>query len=171
MEEKYYIGDKRVVEVTATELTTPAGGAIVRVVYDANGGEELITNTRFEAIRTFKKSDASKARDRVVQAAGRKLYALLMEYGPYLPEINPMFNEAVRLSNAAIEQASNVLWKVQHDDERSLLDVNNILLKHYGEHTAATKPEAADDGASSERSTVDKTDTTEGEVRSSDSTS
>lgn len=169
MEEKYYIGDKRVADVQPTELTTPAGGEILRVVYDANGGEEMITRTRFEAIRTFKKSDATKARDRIVQAAGKKLYALLMEYGPYLPEVNLMLNETVRLSNAAIEQASNVLWKVHHDDERSLLDVNNILLKHYGEHPAAT--EAADDGTSSERSAADKADTTEGEVRSSDSTS
>jgi hypothetical protein len=121
---------------------------------------------RYMAIRTFKKTDATKARDRIIKEAGKKLYALLMEYGPYLYEVDHILNERVRLANDATEQAVGVLWGKPHKEQRSLLDVNNILLKHYESSQVAIEPETIpDDESAPERSATDTVDTEEGEVR------
>jgi hypothetical protein len=163
---KTFVGEKKIKRVDETELKTPAGGSIVNVVYDNNDGEELMTLARLESIRTFKKSDSTKARDRLVHDAGRKLYALLMEYGPYLYEVDHILNEAVRLANHATEQATDILWGKDHPSKRSLLDVNNILAKHYGKYPVKQEEDGKeDDGSTPERSAADNADSDESEVR------
>lgn len=158
---RFFIGEKKIKIIETTELTTPAGGSIVNVIYDNKDGEELMTLARLEETRTFKKTDATKVRERLIKGSGKKMYALLMEYGPYLYEVDHILNEVVRLSNDATEQATGILWGKDHPSQRSLLDVNNILLKHYEQHRAEEVPTEEDqvDGTSPERDTVDTPDT------------
>jgi hypothetical protein len=161
---KMWVGDKKVKNATVVEdAETPAGGALVDVEYE-DGDKERITQTRFFAVRKYKKTDATKARDSLVDEAGRKVYALLMEYGPYLQEVDHILNHAVKLTNDATEEAMNILWGKKHAYERSLLDVNEVLRKKYEAEQASEK---GNDGASPERSSADNADSEEGEVRES----
>lgn len=160
-QEKFFVGERKVKAVEITDLTTPAGGSIYRIIYEGNMGEELMTDARWNAVRTRRKGDATEVRDRVVREAGKKLYALLMEYGPYLFEVDHILNEAVRLANDATEQANNALWGKEHSSERSLLDVNNVLLKKYGKNESTEpKPEEGtpDDESAPERGPADPAD-------------
>jgi hypothetical protein len=156
--QKTYVGDKKVKGLVLTELTTPSGSQIHKILYD-DGNEELMTDARWQAIRSYKQTDASKARDRLIKNAGKKMYALLMEFGPYLYEVDHILNETVRLANDATEKANNVLWGKEFSEQRSLLDVNNILLKHYGAHQSK-ETEAGDEGdaPSPERGSADTAD-------------
>jgi hypothetical protein len=93
------------------------------------------------------------------------MYALLMEFGPYLYEVDHILNETVRLANDATEKANNILWGKEFAEQRSLLDVNNVLLKHYGPHqTTPEEPEtpASNDEPTPERGAADSADKAQG---------
>lgn len=156
---KLFIGELEVTGYrTVEDETTPAGGAVIEVMFE-DGSTQRFAEAKFNAIKTAEKSDATAARNLLVKDAGRKLYALLMEYGPGLYEVDHILNEAVRLANDATEQAMNVLWGVQHAGQRTLLDVNKILSKHYVSGEGQTGEEKADNGATPERGTADSADT------------
>lgn len=144
---KLFIADKKVKSYgVSDEGTTPAGGSFIRVEYD-DGTDELLTEANFKAVSGYQKSDATKRREKLVKDAGAKIYALLMEYGPKLGEVDHILNEAVRLTNDASEEAINTLWGVQHTHERSILDVNRILSDKYNAQQKAKGEE--DNGAAS----------------------
>jgi hypothetical protein len=156
---KLYIAEREVTGYRVVEgEETPSGGLIVEVVYE-DGSTARFTEAKFNAVRTNEKSDATAARDRLVKEAGRKVYALLMEYGPGLYEVDHILNEAVRLANDATEEAMNALWGVKHASQRTLLDVNKILSKHYAEGGGAKEEAAGGDGAAPERDSADTADT------------
>ena len=102
----------------------------MHVEYDDNSSE-ILTEANFDAVKGYQKSDATKRRDKLVKACGMKIYALVMEYGPKLPEVDHILNEAVRLANDASEEAVNAVWGVEHTHQRSILDVNRILSEKY----------------------------------------
>ena len=147
---KLWLGDKKVRSYKESGETTPAGLPILEITTD--DGVVKLTEAKFNAIKGYKKCDLTELRNRIVKVVGQKVYALIMEYGPTLPEVDHILNEAVRLANDATEQANNVLWGVEASHERSLLDVNNILSKEYGEQKGKEK-----DASSSERGGVDTT--------------
>ena len=144
---KLYIAEKKVKSYGVSDQgTTPAGGSFIHVEYD-DGSSELLTEANFKAVSSYQKKDATKRRELLVKEAGAKIYALLMEYGPKLGEVDHIFNEAVRLTNDASEEAINTLWGVKHTHERSILDVNRILSDKYNAQQKAKTEE--DNGAAS----------------------
>lgn len=143
---KLYVGDKKVRSYGVSDAgTTPAGGRFIHIEYD-DDTTELLTEANFDAVKGYQKSDATKRREKLVKNAGAKLYALLMEYGPKLGEVDHILNETVRLANDATEEAINTLWGVKYTHERSILDVNRILADKYNATKAKTEE---DNGAAS----------------------
>jgi len=140
--EKMWIAEKRIKSYEVLAVTTPAGGPIIEFILD-DGSKIKLTEAKFNVIKSFKKTDATTIRNQVIKAVGAKLYALMMEYGPTLPEVDHILNEAVRLTNDGTEKAINTLWGVEYAHERSLLDVNNILAAKYGEQAAQTDSAAS----------------------------
>ena len=144
---KLYIADKKVKSYEKSEEhTTPSGSALILVTYD-DDSTEMLTEANFKAVSGYQKKDATERRNKLVKDAGAKIYALLMEYGPKLGEVDHIFNEAVRLTNDASEEAINTLWGVKHTHERSILDVNRILSDKYNAQQQAKTEE--DNGATS----------------------
>ena len=132
---KLYIADKKVKSYSVIpDITTPSGGRIIHIIYADDTTEDL-TEANFNAVKGYQKTDATKRRDKLVKASGAKLYALLMEYGPTLMEVDHCLNEAVRLVNDASEQAMNSLWGVEYTHQRTILDVNRILSAKYAKQT------------------------------------
>jgi hypothetical protein len=117
---------------------TPAGGQMVELAIK-DGTPIRMTGARYKAMVSAEKSDASKARAQLVQEVGGKIYAMLMEYGVLLPEVDHCFDMAINLVNNAIERSQNVLWGVDAAHQRSLLMVNDVLKKAYGQQSAAPK--------------------------------
>jgi len=137
---KLYIADKKVKMYAVVEgASTPSGGRLITVQYDDNSSENM-TEANFDAVKGYAKSDATKRREKLVKACGMKVYALIMEYGPKLPEVDHILNEAVRLANDASEEAINTLWGVQYTHERSILDVNRILSEKYNKQQQEAEP-------------------------------
>lgn len=139
-----YIEEKKVVNATPIEDTTPAGDAIYKIKFD-DESEVTMTNRKFQAIQTIEKSDATSARAALTKEVGKRMYALLMEYGVKFSEIDPILNETVRLVNDGQNAALDILWGNEGYD-RSLLDVNRVLLTKYGEETATDNDESAPEG-------------------------
>lgn len=131
-EQKWYYEDRKVKGIREVEeFKTPAGDKIFELSFDT-GEPVMLTRLRWEATRTHKASDASKARETLVKEAASKLYAILMEYGLKLSEVDPTINQAVGFVNAATEATENVLWDVRAGHERTMLQMNTILMKKYG---------------------------------------
>ena len=154
-ESKLWFADKRVKSYKEMKETTPSGLPILEI--ELEDRTIKLTEAKFNAIKGYKKSDLTEARNRLVRAAGQKIYALLMEYGPAISEVDHILNEAVRLSNDSTEQAENILWGVDRSVDRTLLDVNNILAKNYAE-----KKNTKADDAAPERGGVDSADKEQG---------
>jgi hypothetical protein len=134
-ETKLFIGEEKIKSYEVVEgETTPSGSRIIKIEF--TGGKSIkLTEPNFDAVKSYAKGDPSSAQERLVKAAGQKMYALIMEYGPRLIEVNKILDEAVGLANRAMEAANNELWGVNYADERTVLQVNDILAKKYGKET------------------------------------
>ena len=135
---KLYVAEKKVKSYSVADGQTPAGGRLMHIRYE-DDSEEVLTEANFDAVKSYQKGDATKRREKLYKNAGAKVYALLMEYGPKLSEVDYIFNEAVRLTNDASEEAINTLWGVKHTHERTILDVNRILAEKYNAQQAKAK--------------------------------
>lgn len=139
-----YVGDKAVTSVIDTEKKTPLGGKMLKVCYE-NGTYEYMPEKRFLIIKTDKPSDASTVRGMLLAHSTREIgsvvYGMLHEFGVKLSEVEPILNQAVVLANAASEKATNLLWMVDFADERTLNQINDILLEHVAnKHNNAGSP-------------------------------
>lgn len=151
----FYIEDKRVKEITVDDLKTPIGDVIYNITFE-EGEPMQLTRQKFEAIRTTEASDATKARDRLVREVGMKMYAVMVEYGLKMSEVDPALNEVARLVNDNQGVALDILWG-KDMYTRSLIDVNRVLLTKYGSIPAENTE--GDDGAAPDGSTPDSADT------------
>ncbi len=130
----FFVEEKRVKMIKATEEKTPLGDAIFEVTFE-EGEMLLMTRAKFEAMRTKQKSTATDARNALCTELGRKIYALMCEYGLKFSEVDPVLNETVRLTNDNQNHAMDILWGNEAYD-RSLLDVNRVLLTKYDSKTS-----------------------------------
>jgi hypothetical protein len=151
----FYIEEKHVKDVTVDDIKTPIGDVIYNITFE-NGEPMQLTRQKFEAIRTTEPIDASKARERLVREIGMKMYAVMVEYGLKMSEIDPTLNEVARLVNDNQGVALDILWG-KDMYTRSLIDVNRVLLTKYGS-IPAENPEG-DDGVASDGGTPDSADT------------
>jgi hypothetical protein len=153
-ESKLYFEEKEIADVKVLDEKTPLGDTIYLVTFGNGFGEPMkMTNKKYHAMRSLDKSDATAARERLVKKIGSEIYALMMEYGLRFSEIDPALNETVRLINDGQNHAIDHLWGNSAYD-RSLLDVNRVLLEKY-ESTKKEAPEAGDDGATPAGSPAD----------------
>jgi sensor c-di-GMP phosphodiesterase-like protein len=153
-ESKIYLEEKEIAEVKLLDDKTPLGGAIYEVTFGNGFGKpKKITAKKYNAIITQEKSDATSARERLVKKIGADIYAVMMEYGLNFSEIDPTLNEVVRLINDAQNTAIDHLWGNSAYD-RSILDVNRVLLEKY-ESTKKAIVETGDNGAASIGGTPD----------------
>lgn len=129
-DQKFYLADQKVKAFSLVEKKTPGDKEMVKVEL-MNGGSEEIPLLRFEAMRTFKASDATNARDRLVNKVSSTIYAIMHEYGVKLEEVDAIFNKTVGLINDGATKASNILWDVSDASKRDLIMINDILLKDY----------------------------------------
>lgn len=134
-ETKLFLGEDKIKSYEVIpNLSTPSGSRILKIEL-AGGKVVQLTEPNFNAVTGYAKSDASAVQEKLVKAAGQKIYALIMEYGPRLIEVNKILDEAVGLANRAMDAANNELWGVDFADERTILQVNDILAKKYGKET------------------------------------
>lgn len=154
-----YIEDKKILTVEPVENEmTPLGDPIFLIKFD-DDTQTKMTMAKFILMQTDHKSDATAMRAVLTKEIGSKIYGMLMEYGVKFSEIDPCLNETIRLINDGQNVALNILWGNEIYD-RSLLDVNKVLLTKYGEET----PDPAEtvknsDGIASDGGTPDTEDT------------
>lgn len=146
-----YIEDKKIANVDTIDEKTPLGEPIYLIKFE-DGTESKMTLRKFTAMQTDHKSDATAARAVLTKEVGSRIYGMMMEYGLKFAEIDPCLNETVRLINDGQNAALDILWGNEAYD-RSLLDVNRVLLSKYGEETPETP--ADNDGTASSGSVAD----------------
>jgi len=155
METELYFEEKKVKSVVPVDgQTTPLGEAIYTVTFE-DDSSQVMTARKFAAMQTTEKSDATAARNELSKEMGKQMYGLMVEYGLKFSEIDPVINEVVRLANDGQNTANDILWGNEAYD-RSLIDVNRVLLTKYGSEETDT-PEG-DNGATPEGSSVDSAD-------------
>lgn len=127
---KEYIGEDKVKSKKELEgQATPSGENLLEVTFDS-GKKEIMSKRRFDALVGFKKSDASKARQKLVKKISGEIYALMVEYGLRLEEVNAVQDAVVALANDGLGKASDILWGVAAHD-RDLLMINKILITDF----------------------------------------
>lgn len=143
MQQQYFVGDKAVATVIDTERKTPLKKPMLKICYE-DGSYDYMPENRFNVVKTTEKSNASAARAALIVKAcadiGPIIYSLLHEYGLRLSEVEPILNEAVALTNAASEKASNLLWQVDYADERTLNQIQDILLENASKNSDNAGP-------------------------------
>lgn len=147
-----FVEEKKVKEITVSD-ETPMGDAVFGISFE-EGDDMTLTTKKFECIKTDEKSDATTARNTLAKKVGSDIYAILMEYGIRFSEIDPVLNEVVRLANDGQNLASDTLWGNKAYD-RSLIDVNRVLLNKYAEPEKTDLESNSVDAPASDGSTVD----------------
>jgi len=131
---KIYFEEKEVIKYEPTEAKTPLGDAVYKV--DFKGGESKeLTAMRFQTMQSEKQSDATTARNQLLKAVSQKFYAISIEYGLRISELDALINEFVKVTNDSQAQANCILWGLETEYERSLLDVQRVLAEKYGQST------------------------------------
>jgi len=149
---EFFVEEKKVKEVVVADQT-PLGDAIFTISFE-EGDDMPLTTRKFECIRTKEVSDATTARNTLIKKVGAELYAIMMEYGIKFSEVDPILNELVRLANDGQNLASDTLWGNTAND-RSLIDVNRVLVTKYAEPKKTEIEGNSVDGVTSEGSTAD----------------
>jgi len=146
-EVKTFYEEKRIKEIKDSGKRTPLNDVIYTVEFVNSADESIeVAAQKLDIIKTFKASDASKARTKIVDHLGSKIYAMIVEYGLTLPEVDPVLNKTVALVNDGQVAASNILWGVGHENMKTLLGINAILTNKYA---GKTEKKEDSDGAAS----------------------
>jgi len=150
-----FIEEKKVKEILVLDQT-PLEDAVFGISFE-EGDDMTLTTKKFECIKTEEKSDATTARNTLAKKVGSDIYAILMEYGIKFSEVDPILNEVVRLANDGQNLASDTLWGNKAYD-RSLIDVNRVLLSKYAEPEKTKLEGNSVDGVTSDGSVADTAD-------------
>lgn len=128
-----YIGSKTISQVVDTGKKTPLGSPMIKVCF-GDGSYEYMPEKRLLIIKTKEPTDDTIVRGLLITEAskqvGQMAYAMLHEFGCKLNEVELVLNQAVVLTNNATEKATNILWMVDYADQRTLNQINDILLEN-----------------------------------------
>ena len=134
---KLYIADREIVGYRTIEKSTPLGSEMVELQYKNIPGVttndlEIMPKKRYDTIVTNEISDASTVYNKIVKEVGDTVYGLLHEYGVKLIEIDGILNDGVANQvNAAQIKASNILFGVDYEDQRTVNIINDVLIENY----------------------------------------
>lgn len=130
MEEKY-IGARKVIGISViNDKATPLKNEIIKVTYEDGTSEEM-PKKRYDVVGIDTISDATSAGELIRKEVGSYIYAVMHEYGIKYGEIDAILDQVTLLVNNATDKATNILFGVEHPSERTLLCINDILIKKY----------------------------------------
>ncbi len=151
MSPQYFVGKKPVLQIVDVGRT-PMNLPMLKVCFE-DGTYEYMPEKRFNIVKTTEKTDESYVKGMVVAHAskdvGSVIYSMLLEMGCKLSEVESVTNQAIVMTNAASERANNILWGIDYADERTINQINDILVKNV---TKTDNNGAASDGAGSDTS-------------------
>lgn len=133
--EVYYVGEKKVRGIREVAQVTPLGSGIVEVEF-IDKTVELMPKIRYEAIVSHKSLDPSACNERFTKKVASNIYGMLLEYGVKLSEVDHIIQQTIGLVNGASVKATNTLWGVEYEDQRTLSMINDVLIKHGNGITA-----------------------------------
>lgn len=149
---KQYIGSNEIAFIKDTGDKTPMGDTIHEVGFEG-GVVSRLSEKKLKCLAKDTKHDATESRNYLVDEIAKTIYAIMVEYGLCYSEIDPVLNEIVRLANDGQNLANDHLWG-NKAYERTLLDVNKVLLAHEQTDKGIETP-ASDDGAAPSGSSDD----------------
>lgn len=149
MNEQSYVGARKVVGVSELESKTPAGSSMVHIIFE-DGSTQDTTLVRFNLIKSTEPSDATAVGQIVRKIVGSMIYSILHEYDISMAETTPVMDETVALINAGSAKATNILFGVDYPDDRTLLQINDILLKYVENTTDKNNNESAPEGGTTD---------------------
>lgn len=150
--EKKYIFDKEITGIVEIAERTPQDEPFVELLF-ADGVTERIPKRRYDILASAAPRSRTEAKSELFKKVGSSLYSILFEYGIQMSEIDSIINELVGLVNNASDKATNYLWGVESPNDRSLNQINNVLLS-YGKY----EEQEDTDGTPSDGSGVDTED-------------
>lgn len=145
-----FIGAREIVGVSEIDKKTPGGLKMVKVVF-ADGLIQDMPEKRLEMVKSEHESDATKVGEIIRKSVGSMVYGLFHEYGISLSESNAILDEVAQLINAGSSKATNILFNVEYPEDRTLNQINDILLEH-AKGTAENNNEATPAGSGSDSS-------------------
>ena len=123
-----FIGKREVKESSELAEKTPAGNALMQVLFSDNSSE-VIPKVLYDKLLTITETDETQARTRRVAIVVEMVFSILREYGLKTGE----FGFFISLLKTSIEKhreaAEKILWN-KADLEVSLLDINKVLEGH-----------------------------------------
>lgn len=127
--ENTYIKDKKVLGITTIDKKTPSGGEMIQVLFE-NGATAIMPKTRYNLVKSNEVLDASKFQMNVRRSVGSIVYGILHEYGLTFGETNNVLDEAAELTQSAADKATNILFNVEYPEDRTVNQINDILIEH-----------------------------------------
>lgn len=124
-----FIADKKVLGVTESELKTPGGINMIKVLFEDNTFE-IMPKMRFEIVVSDKISDATTVQNSIKDAVGKSLFLVMHEYGIKTGEIDGVLDQCTEFVNNGLKKASDILFGFERADI-TLNTINHILLEQH----------------------------------------
>jgi len=121
-----FIAEKEIKTVVDTQKKTPLGDNILEVHF-TDDTSQIITEKVKNKIESSEASDASTVQGIKVGSLAHDILVLMREYNLELGEIDPLLKLIVESVNQNSERASNKLWNVDFPEQRTFLQIDEIL--------------------------------------------
>lgn len=144
--QEQYIADKKILGVTESEIKTPGGVNMIKVLFEDNTFE-VMPRMRFEIVVSDKMSDATTVQNSIKDAVGKSLFLVMHEYGIKTGEIDGVLDQCTEFVNNGLKKASDILFGFERADI-TLNTINHILLEQHAKEN--------NDGAGSTGGVSDK---------------
>lgn len=129
MDTKFYIGAKEIMTVTMVEKKDTNAVEMVKVMF-TDSSSVTIPKLKLELVQTEEPSDASSIQRIVRKQMGGLIYGLMHQYGLSVLETNDALDEAAQLVQNAMDKATNILFNVEYPADRTVNQINDILIEH-----------------------------------------
>lgn len=127
--QEQYIADKKILGVTESEIKTPGGVNMIKVLFEDNTFE-VMPRMRFEIVVSDKMSDATTVQNSIKDAVGKSLFLVMHEYGVKTGEIDGVLDQCTEFVNNGLKKASDILFGFERADI-TLNTINHILLEQH----------------------------------------
>lgn len=154
MQEDKFIGPFKVVGITETDIKTPLGSEVVKVLYE-NAPPEIMPKKAYDLLLTTTPVESSPTQEKRFDVMIPKIIEQMAEYDVKMIEVGLLLMKVQGAIKSHFGRASSYLWTgddrnfiegMEYQNFRTLIETDHILKTINKDNDITKKPKTDDKG-------------------------